>query len=300
MGAPKSGTTWLQTIMNAHPQIACFGEGHFIEQIVLPMQALLRHYNQKLEVVAEAVYGGQPYYPPIDGDDAISLIRPLIGGLMRRAVPELRQKRRQRWAERGGTAGARASALAELGLLWWGDKTPAYSRHIGELDRLFPMSRFIDIVRDPRDVAVSVLYHGVRAGSLTDVRGDTAKRHELIRHAMARWVEHNHSIRRARERLQGRLLQVRYEDLVADPAPQFRRLYAHLEGVTITDEIIANSVAACSFQAMSGGRQPGETDDTSFFRAGTSGQHEAELSDAERALVTELAGDLAPELAKTA
>ncbi len=286
MGAPKSGTTWLQTIMNAHPQIACFGEGHFVEQIVLPMQALLRHYNRKLAVVAEAVYSGEPFYPEIDGEDALRLIRPLIVGLMGRAVPELRQKRRRRGPERGG----RNSAMAELGLLWWGDKTPAYSRHLDELDQLFPFSRFIDIRRDPRDVAVSVLYHGLRAGSLTDIKGDTARRRELIRHALSRWNEHNHNVDRACDKLGERLLRVRYEELVADPAAQFRRLYEHLDGVDVTDEIIAASVTTCSFAAMSGGRQPGETDDTSFFRSGTIGQHAVDLTDAERDLVTELAG----------
>ena len=29
LGAPKSGTTWLQYLLNAHPNISCRGEGLF-------------------------------------------------------------------------------------------------------------------------------------------------------------------------------------------------------------------------------------------------------------------------------
>ncbi len=267
MGAPKSGTTWLQTIMNAHPQVSCFGEGHYVEQIVLPMQALLRHYNRKLTVVADAVYSGAPAYSPVGGEDAAVLIRHLVLGMIRRAKPKPQA-------------------------IWWGDKTPAYSRHLPELDRLFPQSRFIDIVRDPRDVAVSTLYHAARAGALTDIRNDTVRRRELIAHAMSRWTEHRANIARAAEPLGPRLLQVHYEELVTDPEPQLRRLYRHLEGVRVTDEILAATMAACSFAAMSGGRQPGETDDRSFFRSGTTGQHETELTDPERTQIAEaLAGE---------
>ena len=29
MGTIKSGTTWLQLVLDGHPEIACRGEGHF-------------------------------------------------------------------------------------------------------------------------------------------------------------------------------------------------------------------------------------------------------------------------------
>ena len=31
-GAPKSGTTWLQRLLDAHPEVCCSGEGHFVER----------------------------------------------------------------------------------------------------------------------------------------------------------------------------------------------------------------------------------------------------------------------------
>ena len=29
-GAPRSGTTWMQHMLDAHPDISCRGEGHFL------------------------------------------------------------------------------------------------------------------------------------------------------------------------------------------------------------------------------------------------------------------------------
>jgi hypothetical protein len=39
----------------------------------------------------------------------------------------------------------------------WGDKTPQYVRSIAELSAIFPGSRFIQVIRDGRDVALSYL-----------------------------------------------------------------------------------------------------------------------------------------------
>ncbi len=35
-GAPKSGTTWVQRLLDAHPEIVCSGEGHFANKIAPP------------------------------------------------------------------------------------------------------------------------------------------------------------------------------------------------------------------------------------------------------------------------
>jgi hypothetical protein len=42
----------------------------------------------------------------------------------------------------------------------WGDKTPDYVLHIGELARLFPDARFIHVVRDGREVAAACAEYG--------------------------------------------------------------------------------------------------------------------------------------------
>ena len=35
-GAQKSGTTWVQRMLDAHPEILCAGEGHFMDALGAP------------------------------------------------------------------------------------------------------------------------------------------------------------------------------------------------------------------------------------------------------------------------
>ena len=43
-GYPKSGTTWLQLLLNAHPEVSCIGEGHLPHHLEpLLRQALAQH-----------------------------------------------------------------------------------------------------------------------------------------------------------------------------------------------------------------------------------------------------------------
>jgi hypothetical protein len=42
------------------------------------------------------------------------------------------------------------------GLAYWGDKSPGYTFWVREINKTFPDARFVHIVRDPRDYALSV------------------------------------------------------------------------------------------------------------------------------------------------
>ncbi|HLF56974.1 MAG TPA: sulfotransferase, partial [Thermoanaerobaculia bacterium] len=42
----------------------------------------------------------------------------------------------------------------------WGDKTPGYALHIATLAEIFPAAQFVHIVRDGRDVALSLVRTG--------------------------------------------------------------------------------------------------------------------------------------------
>jgi hypothetical protein len=37
-GAPRSGTTWVQHLLNGHPDVSCRGEGHFLQFLAAPME----------------------------------------------------------------------------------------------------------------------------------------------------------------------------------------------------------------------------------------------------------------------
>src|SRR4051795_10219506 len=92
---------------------------------------------------------------------------------------------------------------AQHGKPGWGDKTPYYIGHIDELRRLFAEARIVNLVRDGRDVALSLLR--VPFGPANT----WAAAHQ--------WRDAIDAGERAAERLGADLLTVRYEDLVAAP-----------------------------------------------------------------------------------
>lgn len=97
------------------------------------------------------------------------------------------------------------------GKVRYGDKMPGYVLHVALLASLFPEARFIHIIRDGRDVALS----------LTDLwfaqRG--------VGEAALFWKRRVRAGRKAGRRLgPARYREVRYEDLIADPRTVVGRL----------------------------------------------------------------------------
>ena len=261
-GAPKSGTTWLQRLLDAHPAVSCSGEGHFIDRFSAPMAEVVRQYNQHMAVVGERVYEGQPCYPPLDQETFDDLIRGFILGRL-------------------------TSRALEPGVRWFGDKTPGNVLFLPQLDRLFPAARFISIVRDPRDVIVSRLEHAVRAGlPRTDMDGQD----EIIRRGAQEWVRSVNAFAEFAAAHAGRVHGLRFEDLLTDPVGEAHRLFGFL-GVSTEPALMAEIAAATSFEAQSG-RPPGVEDASSFLRKGVAGDWRSRLDPPAVRRVEETCGDL--------
>lgn len=94
----------------------------------------------------------------------------------------------------------------------YGDKTPDYMLSMPFLVRLFPEARFVHVIRDGRDVALA----------LRDV--DWMRQNEVVDCALY-WALRVETARRAGRWLgPHRYCEVRYEDLVRDPAATLRRV----------------------------------------------------------------------------
>jgi hypothetical protein len=99
----------------------------------------------------------------------------------------------------------------EQGKPRWGDKTPMYMRHLLLLRRLFPDARYVHLIRDGRDAAISFL------AMPPGVAFETWSHPRSAADFAAVWRAEVAAARRLGARVgPERYLEVRYEDLVAD------------------------------------------------------------------------------------
>lgn len=263
-GAPKSGTTWLQRILDAHPEVTCSGEGHFIDRFSAPAAQVVRAYNQQLTDVGRYVYEGRPYYDAVDQAEFDEIVRGFILKRLRaRAGEETR---------------------------WVGDKTPGYTSHLPQLLRLFPDARFFHIVRDPRDVAVSRMAHAHRVGAAEALTPGTVAFRRSLTTAVRLWCEAITAVDAFAAEHPGRVHEIRYRALHADPVGEIARIFAFLGAPT--HEILMERIAAeTSFRTMAG-RPAGEEDLSSFLRKGVPGDWTSRLDAASVSYIVEACGEL--------
>jgi len=194
VGVTRSGTTLLRLMLDSHPRLAVPPETHFALDVI----AAFKEGPVSAERFVEIVTTHRRW--PDFGLDARDLrarvaeVEPLAPG------PALRAFYRY-YAD-------------EAGKPRWGDKTPGYLRKMAAIEKALPEARFVHLIRDGRDVAVSItgLHFGPRS----------------VPEAARRWAKR---IRVAREqgRRVGHYTELRYEDLVRDPEQALRRICAFVE-----------------------------------------------------------------------
>src|SRR5262245_32654294 len=137
VGCPRSGTTLLQRMLDAHPQLAVANDSHFIPRVFRKLDAA-GDVPLTTEIIA-AVENYHRFY-------RLGLSHELV----------------ERAAATAGTYSQFVAALytefaGMCGKQLGGEKTPDYVRHVTLLHRLFPQAKFIHIIRDGRDVMLSTL-----------------------------------------------------------------------------------------------------------------------------------------------
>lgn len=128
LGVPRSGTTALQQLVNAHPQIVMTDELRVVSWLDIEAAKLADGFS---------VHGNP--YPFNHGADFAQYLRGNAGTLLRPFYLHL--------AEKSGKTHVR----------YWGDKYPHYDTLLGKLQLMFPRARYLMIHRDLRDVTLSVM-----------------------------------------------------------------------------------------------------------------------------------------------
>ena len=103
---------------------------------------------------------------------------------------------------------------SQNGAVRWGDKTPIYASYVDLLHQIFPKAQFVHIIRDGRDVALSML----------DKWGQI-EIHVDLYFTARNWVRRINDIWDSASRLDKELYyQLSYESLVTDPEPELKEI----------------------------------------------------------------------------
>jgi hypothetical protein len=202
LGVRRSGTTLLRVMLDRHSQLAVPDESYFVPQLAD------RHLRR------------------VDPDEFIDDLRRL-NTLADWDVPldEVRARLTPDMPIGAAIATVYAVYAAERDKARWGDKTPMYMQNLRLLERLFPDARFVHLIRDGRDAALSFLE--MPRGLMTE----TWMHPRTPADFASQWRTEIAAARRLGERVGPRYLEVRYEQLVDDVEAVLRRIceFAGLE-----------------------------------------------------------------------
>jgi len=218
VGAPRSGTTLLQYMLRSHPDLSLpTGESHFVIPLYrnaagfgdLSKFENVRRVFQAMELQSAEFLHTDLHGLKFDADtlaletvaDGRQTMRDIISGLFEK------------------------NAAGE-GKPRWGDKTPYYVLHIPKLLEWWPDAQVIHIIRDGRDVALSMF----------------ARRHDFraynTYHAARLWeqyVEAGHAFGQTVPA--GQYLEVRYEDVISDQRAALQSICSFL-GVSYSESLL--------------------------------------------------------------
>ncbi len=196
VGVGRSGTTLLRLMLDAHPQLAIPPETHFVMQLIqtsgklrfspaVAARAIVENPNRRWND-----FGLEP-------DDLLARFEALEQFNTADALREFYAL----YAQRHGKSR-------------WGDKTPDYVRKMKRIQNTLPEARFVHVIRDGRDA-------GLSQNARISKRGH---REPLPPREMARrWRKRVALAREHATELDG-YIEIRYEDLVADPESALRRV----------------------------------------------------------------------------
>jgi Sulfotransferase family len=199
VGAPRSGTTLLRLMLDAHPQLAIPPETGFLAQA-----SALKLSEQPLcpDSFLDAITNF-PREMPTWPDFGIP-------------VEDLRREL-NRIQPFNATDGFRAFYrlyAGRFGKNRWGDKTPSYALHITGISETLPEAHFIHLIRDGRDVSLS----------LRECWFAPSREMKIL---AEHWQHYVTEGRRQGSRCR-HYLEVRYEDLVRRPTEILNEICAFL------------------------------------------------------------------------
>lgn len=249
IGAARSGTTWVYDIIRNHPRVA----GVYESWLFTPHNGVGSlftgaHWPKKRSGLGNFM----------QRDDVLRYSRELVVSIMAHAIqPETQY-------------------LVE--------KSPNHVFAVPLIREIFPNAKFICVIRDGRDVAVSV-----RAAAKSWSKDWQNSFGRSIRTSAHAW---KHAIQRARHEAQSLgddYMEIRYEQVHEDPLTAYQTMFDFCQ-IDYDDGILQDILAATDFSAN---YKPGES---KFRRGGRVGDWQRMFSPLDTLMFKQAAGDMLIDL----
>lgn len=196
VGVPRSGTTLLAAMLNAHPRIAISPETFFLEWALRLPHADLSRDADFGDFWRDYTRSGPFAHLRLDGEELRQRFRRCDSHTFADLLAVILE----------GYAESRGKPRC-------GEKTPRHYLYVDTILEWFPGARVVFVVRDPRAVAASLL--------LVPWASDDAEEHGW------RWKRSMELL--ARFEADPRVIATRYEDLVSHPTAELLRLCSHID-----------------------------------------------------------------------
>ena len=248
-GAPRSGTTWLQQMLNAHPEVSCRGEALLQKHLAVPLEEMMQARTKNLAAKNTTLFQHTGGYPlPATEDTEHLLGTGILLALLRQGF------------------GPNCRAV--------GEKTPENVFFFPQLKKLFPQAKFIAIARDPRDVLASAWHFFNKDVPAAEAMAVKLK---FVHTALPSLHQGAAAMIGLSKEFSEDYAMVTYETLLETPEVLLANLFAFLE-VSNDAGIVGECLATTSFTAQTGGRHQGTSQDGAFLRNGRAGDWKSVLT----------------------
>ena len=200
MGCPRSGTTLLQTLLDAHPNIAIPPESHLFRRFapLFPRYGDLQEESNRKLLVKDLLNDVRIREWHLELS-----VEEFCARLKNYSLREIVSVLFEAYAEKEGK-------------IHWGDKTPSNVLFLPQIKSLFPEAKVIHLVRDGRDVAESLSRALFGTKSIDTIAYRWKESILAFRQFVARFGQEDS-------------IEVKYEDLANDPQHEISKILDFFE-----------------------------------------------------------------------
>lgn len=249
IGAARSGTTWVYDIIKNHPLVA----GVYESWLFTPQNGIGSMYSEAHWPVNRSGLGNT-----IQREQLLDYSRELVIKIMSNAIQPEHQ--------------------------YLVEKSPNHIFAIPLIREIFPGARFICVLRDGRDVAVSV-----RAATKSWMKAWKKSFGHSLRYSAHAWKKAMQRGRKEARILGDDYMEIRYEEIHSDPILAYQKIFDFCQ-IPYQPDILDHIFKATDF------KRNYNAGETKFRRAGRVGDWKTSFSFIDKYIFKKVAGDMLIEL----